>query len=272
MRARFAEAAQVWLVGDRVSASGWGRPIACPKYEGEVAFQVFARQTDDEGVVDVALETGPTDDGPWTEIASLSAEGDIGNRAGVSADRLDAFVRAAYTIEDGTFDLACALIGDAKYPNEAAATGAEDIGGHGVDVRHDSVLFNDTPAGETLVTDGYAFDVDEAASGNARLTFVTAGYSGIGAAVFEVLPSSDGGETYDEAVYAHTFPSGTNVGPGSTVASIDAALIAGKRLLARVTRVNAADSVYLWAELDFSVTPFTDGGDSGGGGGGGVRP
>lgn len=149
MTARLAATAQVWLVGDRLSANDSSRVAACPKLEGSAVVQVFARDVlAGVSTLVVALMTGPTESGPWTRVAALEGSGNVGDRIPVQADRLDAFVRADFEI-DGAYDLTVALVGEAKYPLEAAAVGADVIEGSGLGINGEDLVSRSLTLGPT---------------------------------------------------------------------------------------------------------------------------
>jgi hypothetical protein len=120
----------LWLVSDRVAASGSGRAIECSHFEGSPSFVVMARAVDGSGTITVTIETGPDEAGPWTALASVAGEGSVAGQPGVPADRLDAWLRASYDIPGSeTFDVAAALTGSPKYASQATVAGAADITG-----------------------------------------------------------------------------------------------------------------------------------------------
>jgi len=130
MQSRFAGAAQLWLVGDHVAATGEGRALACPTLQGSGAFQVFARRVSGDAAMAVHFQTGPTDEGPWETLATVACNGSTCDRAAIPSDRLNSYVRGTYEIDgEATYDIALSLIADAKYASESLAIGASDIEG-----------------------------------------------------------------------------------------------------------------------------------------------
>lgn len=126
---RLAKSALLWLVSSRVSSAGTSQVLRCPTLTGEAVLQVLARRTGSAGAIAVTFSTGPTSTGPWAELAAADGLGDVIRRVGVQSDRLDAYVKAAYDPGSDEYDLSIALEGEAKYPPDAIATGADTITG-----------------------------------------------------------------------------------------------------------------------------------------------